>query len=73
MLLQIRDFIRKHGFISKDQLLREFMIAEDALEPMLAIWLERKIIREWQEGECKNPCMKCRNTWYQYRDESMID
>jgi hypothetical protein len=60
MLLQIRDFIQRAGVVSIQQLAREFRIDEQALQPMLDIWLGRGVIRQCQEkNNCKSSCFRC--------------
>lgn len=60
MLLQIRDFIQREKVVSTQQLAREFRIDEQALEPMLAIWIRRGVIRECEgKPTCKSSCFRC--------------
>ena len=70
MLLQIREFIRTQQVVSTQQLSREFHIDEQALQPMLAIWLHRGVIRACEEKvACKSSCSKCSSNapiFYQY-------
>lgn len=60
MLLKIRDFIRRARMVSTEQLAREFHIDEQALQPMLDIWVCRGVIRLCQETmTCKSRCFRC--------------
>ncbi|RUR16682.1 MULTISPECIES: FeoC-like transcriptional regulator [Legionella] len=61
MLLQIRDYIRREGVVSTQQLTREFRLDLPALQPMLDIWLNKGAIKKCQEkGACQSSCFKCR-------------
>ncbi|VEG91371.1 FeoC-like transcriptional regulator [Legionella spiritensis] len=61
MLLQILDFIRQQKITSSQQLAREFHLDNQALQPMLEIWLRKGRIRVCeQKGACKSRCFKCR-------------
>jgi len=60
MLLQIRDFIHKNQVVSVQQIVREFHIDEQALQPMLQIWVDKGIIRSCQEKKgCQSSCFRC--------------
>ena len=60
MLLQIRDYIQREHVVSTQQLAREFHVDDEALQPMLAIWLRRGVIRQCQEKvACKSSCFRC--------------
>lgn len=60
MLLQIRDFIHREQVVSIQQLSREFHVEEQALQPMLDIWIRRGVIRECQEKiSCQTKCFRC--------------
>ena len=60
MLLQIRDFIYREQVVSSQQLAREFHVDEMALQPMLAIWIRRGVIRQCKEKvACKSSCFRC--------------
>lgn len=60
MLLQIRDFIYREQVVSIQQLSREFHVEEQALQPMLDIWIRRGVIRECQEKtSCQTKCFGC--------------
>ncbi len=60
MLLQIRDFIHREQVVSIQQLTREFHIEEQALQPMLDMWVHRGAIRLCQEkSSCKSSCFRC--------------
>ncbi len=61
MLLALRDFIKRHQVVSTEQLGREFRIALDALEPILAIWIHKGSIRQAQDKKgCGTSCRSCR-------------
>lgn len=63
MLLQIRDFIQRERVVSTQQLAREFHVEEQALQPMLDIWIHRGVIRQCQEKTaCKGSCFRCSTT-----------
>ncbi len=70
MLLQIRDFIHREQVVSMQQLTREFHVEEQALQPMLEIWVRRGVIRPCQEKvACKSSCFRCSSTtplFYQF-------
>lgn len=69
MLLQIRNYICREGVVSTQQLTREFCLDLSALQPMLAIWVSKGIIRKCQEKtSCQSSCFKCRTPpeYYQY-------
>lgn len=70
MLLQIRDFIRREGVVSTQQLTREFRLDLSALQPMLDLWVRKGMIRKCQEkANCQSTCFKCRiqsPEYYQY-------
>lgn len=58
MLLQIRDFIQREHVVSTQQLSREFHIDEQALLPMLDIWVSKGVIKRCQEkAGCQSACM----------------
>ena len=60
MLLQIREFMAREQTASITQLARYFQIDEQALQPMLDIWIRKKIIIiSGQSKNCHNPCYKC--------------
>ncbi|MCX7117220.1 MAG: FeoC-like transcriptional regulator [Legionellales bacterium] len=61
MLLQIRDFIVREKVVSTQQLAREFQVDEEALQPMLEIWVKRGVIRKCQEEvACQSGCFRCK-------------
>lgn len=61
MLVQIRDYIRKQGVVSTQQLSRSFHIDEQALLPMLAIWVNKGVIKPCQEkSACQSTCFRCK-------------
>ncbi len=60
MLLQIRDFIRREQVVSTQQLAREFRVDELALQPMLAVWVSKGVIRPCLEKTaCQSSCFRC--------------
>lgn len=62
MLLQIRDFIHQAGVVSTQQLTREFRLDEQALQPMLEIWIKKGVIRRCrlpQKSACQSRCFRC--------------
>ncbi len=61
MLLQIRDYIQREHVVSTQQLSREFYIDEQALQPMLDIWVRKGVIKQCQEkAGCQSACMRCK-------------
>lgn len=71
MLLQIRDFIQREHVVSTQQLAREFHIDEQALQPMLNIWMNKGTIEKCQEKTgCQSACSRCKTNapvFYQVR------
>ncbi len=60
MLLQIRDFIQKNQVVNLQQLTREFHIEEQALQPMLQIWIDKGVVRPCQDkAACQSSCFRC--------------
>lgn len=70
MLLQIRDYIRRQGVVSTQQLTREFRLDLGALQPMLDLWVSKGMIGKCHEkANCQSACFKCRVKpleYYQY-------
>lgn len=61
MLLQIRNYIRREGVVSTQQLTREFNVDLLALQPMLDIWVTKGEIRRCQDKpSCQSTCFKCK-------------
>lgn len=61
MLLNIRDFIQREQVASTQQLSREFHIDEQALQPMLDIWVRKGVIKPCQEkAGCQSACSRCK-------------
>lgn len=61
MLLQIRDYIQRQQVASTQQLAREFDIDEQALQPMLEMWVSKGVIKPCQEKTgCQSACVKCK-------------
>ncbi|MBP6917647.1 MAG: hypothetical protein KBB94_01880 [Legionellaceae bacterium] len=59
MLLAIRNFIQAHRVVSSEQLSREFRVAEDALSPMLEIWINKGEVRKANSKSCGSSCQSC--------------
>ena len=74
MLLQIRDYIRRAGIVSTQQLTREFHLEIQALQPMLDLWINKGVIRKCQEKtNCQSACFKCHihfPEYYQYTSDA---
>lgn len=70
MLLELRDFIKKQGEVSLQQLQREFTLSESALKPMLLLWQRKGIIASSREDEaCAKKCVACKplsTVFYRY-------
>ncbi|KTD22235.1 FeoC like transcriptional regulator [Legionella lansingensis] len=70
MLLQIRDYLRRKQIASDQQMAREFQVDVQALQPMLNIWLRKKVIECCQgNSACQSRCFKCASkppVYYQY-------
>lgn len=61
MLLQIRDLIKREHVVSTQQLTRQFCIDEQALQPILNIWINKGIIRiSAEKQDCKSACFRCK-------------
>lgn len=61
MLLQIRNYIKRQGVVSTQQLARQFRIDEQALFPMLDIWVNKGVIRPCvQKSVCQTSCFRCK-------------
>ena len=63
MLFKIRDFIQREHVVSTQQLSREFHLDEQALQPMLDIWVRKGVIKPCQkpvgmdcQGGCRQHC-----------------
>ena len=74
MLLQFRDFIHREQGASTQQLTREFHLDEQALQPMLDIWVSKGVIRQCQEKvACQSSCFRCGTktpVFYQYIEDN---
>ncbi len=69
MLLKIRDYLRRVGIASNQQIAREFHLDIQALQPMLDIWLRKEVIGYCQqESACQTRCFTCKTLplYYQY-------
>ncbi len=60
MLLLLRDFIQRERVVSAQQLQREFSLDEEALQPMLALWINKGVIEICPESlSCGKSCGGC--------------
>lgn len=70
MLLQLRDYLRREKVASNQQLAREFKLDNQALLPMLEIWVKKGVIARCEKtAGCQSQCFKCQTTppvYYQY-------
>lgn len=67
MLLALRDFISREGVVSTQQLARAFCIDEEALQPMLDIWVTKGVIEPVHEKtSCQSSCFRCKTNRYVY-------
>ncbi len=63
MLLAIRNYMQHNRVVSVEQLSREFRIAAEALEPIMAIWINKALIRKLSQKEgCGTSCRGCQPT-----------
>ncbi|MBA2657563.1 MAG: hypothetical protein H0U70_11390 [Tatlockia sp.] len=61
MLMQIRDYLKREGVASNQQIAREFHLDLPALQPMLDFWLRKGAIQNCQEkSPCQSRCFKCK-------------
>lgn len=71
-MLLIRDYIAREGLVSIERLAREFYLDTQALQPMLDLWVNKGVIRIYQEKEaCQSSCFRCRTKgpmFYQFVD-----
>ncbi len=71
MLLQLREFIQRERVVSVQQLTRAFHVDEQALQPMLELWIRRGVIDLYQEQTaCQSACFRCKSvapTYYSAR------
>ena len=56
MLLQIRDYVLKQSTASRQQIAREFQIDEQALQPMLDLWVRRGVLQACGSQACRSAC-----------------
>lgn len=70
MLLALRDYIKKQGVVSASQLARAFGLDEEALEPMIAIWINKGCVKRHSKLNCGAACARCQKppVYYQYDD-----
>jgi len=70
MLLQLREFIQREQRVSTQQLAREFHLDEQALQPMLDIWVHKGVIEKCHEAAaCQSSCFRCKTNvpvFYQF-------
>ena len=67
MLLQLRDFIQREQLVSTQQLVREFHVDEQALQPMLDVWVSKGVIEPCQDDDCKSSCARwCKKSKLSY-------
>lgn len=60
MLLEIRQYILRHGVVSTQQLARAFQLDSQALQPMLDIWVKKGVIRPGASPKnCRGGCVRC--------------
>lgn len=59
MLVAIREFIKRYRVVSTEQLTREFRLAQDALMPMLTIWVNKGLIRKLSAETNCGACRSC--------------
>ena len=73
MLLKLREYIRREGLVSTDQLSRFFHIDEQALEPMLEIWVAKGVLVKHEDKPktaCGSGCNRCQSNsrrYYQFK------
>jgi hypothetical protein len=76
MLLQIREYIQRHQLVSTQQLAREFHIDEQALQPILDVWLSKQVIKRCDNQDaCRRACGGCAGrapVYYQIRSTPEI-
>lgn len=70
MLFQVLEFIQREQVVSHQRLAREFQIDEQALHPMLKIWMEKGVIRPCGQNtgcqsSCGGRCRSERSLYYQ--------
>lgn len=70
MFLKIPEYIRKQGVASTQQLSREFRLDFSALQPMLAFWTRKGLIKKCDtQSTCRTACFSCKTNqleYYQY-------
>ncbi len=64
MLVAIRDFIQNQKMVTFSQLQREFNMGSEALEPILALLMQRQEIRQLDVEYCKKQCQDCETLQY---------
>jgi hypothetical protein len=74
MLVRVRDYIKKHGVVSTQQMARFFRIDEQALDPMLALWVNKGVIKPCeQSSSCQSSCFRCKVNAPVYYEMAVID
>lgn len=70
MLLPIRDFLQKEKIASLQHLARVFHVDEQALQPMLDVWINKRVIELLTEKVgCRSACYRCNSSakiFYRY-------
>lgn len=67
MLFALRDFIAREKIVSTQQLMREFHMDFQALEPMLQCWVKKGVIRQSApKNDCQSSCFRCKRGASQY-------
>lgn len=64
MLVAIRSYIQHQQMVTQAQLQREFNVNADALEPILALLMQRQEIRQVDVEYCKKQCQDCETPLY---------
>lgn len=73
MLLKLRDYIRREGVVSNQQLARAFQLDGESLKPMLMLWTHKGVIEKCTPpGGCQQRCFKCQQPpeYYSYSERS---
>jgi len=64
MLKKIRAYIKKNRLVSIEQLQREFVMCQSALEPILHLLMLRKEIIKLDADMCGKHCQDCHTAHY---------
>ena len=74
MLVQVLNYVKKQGIVSTQQMARFFRMDEDALQPMINIWVDKGAIRPCEiTSACKTTCFKCNKSTPLYYEPNVID